>query len=205
MKNLGTVLIAAAVVAICGCATGRGSATTVATATPAASSDSAPPPIVQVREFSHSATISIVAWSRDESEYGLRSSLLRDGTLVRGEHEFYVSTYYDGVSISPYLNASYSRSSGRRNTVMTTTPEAHLLLSAGVWRDPQACIGWPMCSPLTIRGVRIPDELLRANRDSFALRFYGRANSELTITLYRDLIDPYLRKVDSVSAALRKH
>jgi hypothetical protein len=205
MKNLATGLITAAALAICACASGRGRATTAVTASSATPADSAPPPIVQVRDFSHSALVDVIAWSPDESEYGLRSSLLRDGTLVHGEHELFVSTYYESVRISPYLNASYSRSNGRRNTVMTTAPEAHLLLSAGVRRDPQACIEWPICSPLTIQAVRVPDELLRANRDSFAVRFYGRANSALIVSVYRDLIDAYLRKVDSVSAALRKH
>jgi hypothetical protein len=53
--------------------------------------------------------------------------------------------------------------------------------------------------------VRVPDSVLRANRDSLAVRFYGSAGSELIITVYRDLIDPYLATVDSLSAALRKN
>jgi len=38
-----------------------------------------------------------------------------------------------------------------------------------------------------------------------AVRFYGRAGSELIIAIHRDLIDSYLQKFDSVRAALRKN
>jgi hypothetical protein len=44
--------------------------------------------------------------------------------------------------------------------------------------------------------------MLRANRDSVAIRLYTRGGMETIVTLRRDLIDPYLAKVDSVSAAL---
>jgi len=36
------------------------------------------------------------------------------------------------------------------------------------------------------------------------VKFYGRDNRELIITVRRDLIDAYLARVDSVSATLRK-
>ena len=53
-------------------------------------------------------------------------------------------------------------------------------------------------------GVRIPDSLLRANRDSLVVTFYPRVQEPWTITLRRDLITAYLNKVDSVVAELRK-
>ena len=46
--------------------------------------------------------------------------------------------------------------------------------------------------------------MLRANRDSVSIRLYGRGGAEMIVTIRRDVIDPYLRTVDSVSAALRK-
>ena len=83
-------------------------------------------------------------------------------------------------------------------------------MSASCWRTlffatSTRAPGWPKCSPLMVRTVRVPDDLLRANRDSLAVRFYGRAGSELIIAIHRDLIDSYLQKFDSVSAALRKN
>jgi hypothetical protein len=46
--------------------------------------------------------------------------------------------------------------------------------------------------------------VLRASRDSVSLRFYDRYATEMVLTLRRDVIDPYLRTVDSVAAALRR-
>jgi hypothetical protein len=171
------------------------------------STDVAPPeeaPVVQVREYSHSPTVSVVAWTPDASAYGLRATVRRDGTLIQ-DHTLYVSTYYGNVSTSPYVSAVYLRQARGRGFVTTVVPEDMVLLSTGILRDVQACYGWPKCSPYETRGVRVHDSVLRANRDSLAVRFYGSAGSELIITVYRDLIDPYLATVDSVSAALRKH
>lgn len=49
--------------------------------------------------------------------------------------------------------------------------------------------------------VRVPDEMLRANRDSIAVRFFDN-NRDLILTLRRNLGDGYLRAVDSLSAAM---
>jgi hypothetical protein len=217
MKNLETAvglraLMLVATLMVCsGCASGAARATPAAAPRvaipPATDSANATPaaeaPIVQVRSFPHSAVVSVVAWSPDEPEYGLRASLARDGELIR-DHQLYVSTDYENVSISPYVSAVYSRASARRNFVETTAPVERVLLSAGVSRDIDACSGWPKCSPLMIRTVRVPDEFLRSNRDSLAVRFYGREGSELIIAIHRELIDPYLQKFDSVRAVLRK-
>ena len=218
MKNLEiaaglrALMLAATLMVCSACASGvtRGAPTAASlVANPqAADSANATPaaerPIVQVRSFPHSAVVTVVAWTPDEPEYGLRASLARDGALIR-DHQLYVSTDFENVSISPYVSAVYSKASARRNFVETTAPVERVLLSDGVFRDIDACAGWPQCSPLMIRTVRVPDELLRANRDSLAVRFYGRAGSELIIAIRRELIDPYLQKFDSVSAALRKN
>lgn len=47
--------------------------------------------------------------------------------------------------------------------------------------------------------------LFRDGRDSVVVKVYGRNGSESVITLRRDVIDPYLETVASVSAALRKN
>jgi hypothetical protein len=52
--------------------------------------------------------------------------------------------------------------------------------------------------------VRIPDVLLRANRDSLDVTFLGYGNRKHVLTLRRDLIDAYLSAVDSVSNELRR-
>lgn len=72
-----------------------------------------------------------------------------------------------------------------------------------VSRDPFACY-WGKCSPFETMSVRIPDELLRSNRDSLDVTFLGHDNRKLVLTLRRDLIDAYLLAVDSVSAEMRR-
>ena len=52
--------------------------------------------------------------------------------------------------------------------------------------------------------VRIPDSLLRANRDSLVVTFFPRTLDPWTITLRRELIAAYLQKVDSVVAEMNK-
>jgi hypothetical protein len=71
-------------------------------------------------------------------------------------------------------------------------------------RDPYACYYGNDCSPLTTVGVRVPDSLLRANRDSLVVTFFPRVREQWTIILRRELIAAYLTKVDSVVAELRK-
>ncbi|MFN2637563.1 MAG: hypothetical protein ABR585_11085 [Gemmatimonadaceae bacterium] len=155
-------------------------------------------PVIQVREYPHSARVLIVAWKSDENAYGLRASLRRDGALIR-DHRLYVDPFYGAVNISN-PNVWYAP----RGVVQTVSPAGQLLKSAGTSRDPYHCFYGSSCSPYETREVRVPDELLRANRDSLAVRFYGRDGKELIITLHRDLIDPYLKTVDSVAAELRK-
>jgi len=141
---------------------------------------------VQVRDYPGSPTVSVVAWNIDEDGFGLRGTLRRsDGTLVYG-HRFYISTYFEPAMRSYHL---------------ATTSSMGLEI-LGVSRDSYACF-YGRCSPMQAIGVRVPDDVLRANRDSLPIRFIGRGGRELTVTVYRDVIDAYLAKVDSLAAAIR--
>ena len=153
----------------------------------AARAEGAEQPTIEVRYFRWSPTVSIVGWDADETEYGLRAVVRRDGTLVR-DHRLYVSTYI------VYGTREFSRA---------MTPTRPLLLT-GLSRDPRPCQGGPICTPPETFGAWLPDALLRANRDSVTVRFYGRSGRELVITLRRELIDAYLHAVDSVIAELRQ-
>jgi hypothetical protein len=144
------------------------------------------PPIIELRYFSFSPTVSVVGWSGDNDWYGLRTTVRRDGSLVR-DHRLYVNTYY-----KPWMRSFYFAAVPPRGLEML-----------GVSRDPYACY-FGRCSPFEMLAVRIPDELLRANRDSVTVTFYGGSNRKMMITVHRDLIEPYLASVDSVSSALRR-
>jgi hypothetical protein len=141
---------------------------------------------VQLRYFSFSPTVSVVAWPAADAGYGLRAMVRRDGSLVR-DHSLYVGTYYEPWVRSLYLAVAPPRQFRRQ----------------GVSRDSFACY-FGKCSPFETLGIRITDEFLRANRDSVAVTLYGHDGRAVTITVRRDLIEAYLAAVDSVSAALRK-
>lgn len=149
------------------------------------------PPIVQVRDYWRSSTIAIVAWDEDAAEFGLRTSVTRSGTLVGGkrfgDHRLYVT---------PFL----SRDLG--GFKYATAAKGELLLSAGAQKDTYACFYGSTCSPMVAEGVRIPDALLRANRDSLVVTFHPSVQQPWSITLRRELIDAYLQKVDSVAAVM---
>jgi hypothetical protein len=162
-------------------------------------------PIVQVREYNRSATVNVVAWGPEDAGYGLHAMLRRDGTLVR-DHRFYVNTLYLGAGF--FRNTALTFGPGPafqgRRFIEMIAPREQLLEREGISRDVHYCFGWPRCSPFETGGARVPDSVLRASRDSVALRFYDRFNTEMILTLRRDVIDPYLRTVDSVAAVLRK-
>ena len=161
--------------------------------------------VVQVREYNRSPTVNVVAWAPDDNGYGLRAKVRRDGTLVR-DHRFYVSTFYLGAGFFRNTGATFRPSAafdGRRFIEMIA-PREQLLEREGISRDVHYCLGWPRCSPYETGGARIPDSVLRASRDSVSLKFYDRYATGMILTLRRDVIDPYLRTVDSVAVALRK-
>ena len=151
------------------------------------------PPVVQVREFWRSSVVSVVAWDNDDADFGLRTSVTRTGTLVGGlrfgDHRLYMTPLY-ARNMGGFKYAAVTR--------------GHLLLGTGWQGDPYSCYYGKECSPMVTVGVRVPDSLLRANRDSLVVTFYPRVQEPWTITLRRDLITAYLNKVDSVVAELRK-
>jgi hypothetical protein len=151
------------------------------------------PPIVQVRAFWRSSVVSVVAWDANDAAFGLRTSVNRTGELVGGlrfgDHRLYMTPLY-AHDMGGFAHAA----------VMP----GRLLLGTGVQRDPYSCFYGKDCSPMVTVGVRVPDSLLRANRDSLVVTFFPRVLDPWTITLRRELIAAYLKKVDSVVAELRK-
>jgi hypothetical protein len=163
-------------------------------ATPAAYDSAAlAPPIVQVRDYPGSSIVSIVAWDADDPSFGLRTSVTRTGELVGGvrfgDHRFYVS---------PLI---VNRMGGFAYASVT---EGKVLVRTGTQRDTYACFYGETCSPMVAEGVRLPDSVLRANRDSLTMTFFPRVLDPWSHTLRGELIAAYLEKVDSVVAAMKK-
>jgi hypothetical protein len=143
---------------------------------------------VELRSYSYSPHIEILSWTTDDTDIGLRARLRRDGTLVR-DHRLYVNTF---ASVA---------AGARFSSALTPT---RVLRLTGVSRDDKACSGGP-CLPRETFGARIPDEVLRSNRDSLPVKFHAvRTGHEIVVTLHRDLINVYLTTVDSVASALRR-
>lgn len=142
--------------------------------------------IVQVRYFSFSPTVSVLAWNR-ESDYGLRAWIRRDGSLV-GHHQIYVSTY---------------RHPSLRSLPWASIP-SRPLFTTGISGDNYACYFGKPCSPFETFGAIIRDEVLRPTRDNIPVTFYGYDGSQMIVTLNRDLIAAYLTAIDSVSTELRR-
>jgi hypothetical protein len=195
------VAAAALLLSVAGCslpAISRSLATTPVMRSQAEDSESRPgqsepPPIVQVREYWRSAVVEIVAWDPDDAAFGLRTSVTRTGKLVGGvrigDHRLYMT---------PFL----ARDMG--GFVHAASMEGQLLLGTGGQQDSYACYYGKRCSPMTTVGVRVPDSLLRANRDSLVVTFFPRVMEPWTLTLRRELIAAYLEKVDRVVADLRR-
>jgi hypothetical protein len=150
-------------------------------------------PVVQVRGFRRSAVVSVVAWDANDAAFGLRTSVSRTGRLVGGlrfgDHLLYVTPLY-ASNMGGFKYAAVTR--------------GHLLLTARPQRDYYACFYGEECSPMVTVGVGVPDSVLRANRDSLVVTFYPSLLDAWTITLRRQVIEPYLNKVDSVVAELKK-
>lgn len=151
------------------------------------------PPVVQVRGFPHSAAVSVVAWDAGDAAFGLRTSVTRsgelDGGLRFGDHRLYVTS-------------RYARDMGGFKYATDTL--GNLLLRTDAQRDVYSCFYGKDCSPMVTVGVRIPDSLLRSNRDSLVVMFFPRVGETWTISLRHALIAAYLTRVDSVAAEMRK-
>jgi hypothetical protein len=150
-------------------------------------------PVVQVREYWRSSVVTVVAWDPDDPAFGLRTSVTRTGDLVGGlrlgDHQLYMTPLY-----ARYMGGfKYA-----------AVPPGQLLLGTGAQRDPYSCFYGKNCSPMVTVGVRVPDSLLRVNRDSLVVTFYPRVQEPWTIMLRQELIAAYLKKVDSVVVELRR-
>jgi hypothetical protein len=141
---------------------------------------------VQLRYFASSPGVSVVAWLASEPHYGLRAWIRRDGTLIR-DHQLYVSTSFHPRGAFPRAAV------GGRS-----------LLMSGVGQDDFACAFPGGCTPLQTFGARLPDQLLRAVRDSIQVRFYSLDGVHIDIALQHWLTDAYLSTVDSVITELRR-
>lgn len=190
---LGAVLVAS----VAGCALpmigGRSSAAVKSTVQVAATDTvTVAPPIVQVRDFWRSSVISVVAWDADEARVGLRTEVTRNGTMVggnrSGDHRLYLTPFY------VWYMGGFAHAMAEPGKP---------LLGTGWRSDPYNCFYGRHCSPMTTVDVRLPDSLLRANRDSLVVTFLPRSREPWTITLRRALIAAYLTKVDSVVAEMR--
>ena len=188
------LLGAALVVAACSTPASRGGSAVAAPAVRAAATDTSvtKPPVVQVRAFSHSSVISVVAWDANNADIGLRTSVSRSGGGLigprLGDHSLYMHPLY-AQDMGGFKYASVSM----REILVRTREE----------RDVYSCFYGKECSPMTTVGVRVPDSILRANQDSLVVTFFPAATEPWTITLHRDLISAYLKTVDSVVAELR--
>lgn len=149
------------------------------------------PPIVQVRDFWRSSVVSVLAWEAGEARVGLRSEVSRNGALVggrRGDHLLYLTPVY------VWYMGGFAHA---------VAEPGKPLLGTGLLSDPYNCFYGSHCSPMTTIGVRLPDPLLRANRDSLVVTFLPRGRDPWAVTLRRELIAAYLTKVDSVVAEMR--
>lgn len=151
-------------------------------------------PIVQVRDYWHSAVVTVVAWDVDDPDFGIRTSITRTGKLVgglrAGDHSLYMTPYLLR-DMGGFAHAAVDPKKGE-------------LLRAGGGRDDYACYYGKTCSPMVTVGIRIPDSLLREHRDGLEVTFYPRVEDPWTLYLRRELISSYLIKVDSVVKAMRK-
>lgn len=149
-------------------------------------------PVVQVRDDSNAPTVGIVGWEAGEAEFGLRTRLRRDGSHLgearANEHRL-------------YLNTAFSEAKG--GFAIATAHTGKVLRNAGDAKDVDAC-RFGACSPNQTVGLAVPDELLRANRDSFVVTLRPRTGRSWVIRFDSSLINAYLGTIDSVAATLKK-
>lgn len=172
-------------------------------ATSAATGSSEDSITVQVRYFSHSPTVTVVAWRTHDPRYGLRTQLRTDGSLLR-EHVV-------------YLSASYH--AGMPQSLRATIPSGPLRTHKG-YRDADAC-RFGACSPEVTVGALLPDQVLRSTSEALPVTFYDGAAvrrgpsrlappdwpggpRDITLVIDRGLVAAFLAAVDSVGGELRR-
>lgn len=158
---------------------------TASRATGSAGDDDSAPAVV-VRDYWRSPAADVFGWDPEDAAFGLRAKVRTDGSLIR-DHQLYVSVY-EFINVREY----YKAVAWSKNLEFT-----------GTTRDAHACDGEQGCTPYITVGLRIPDSLLRANRDSMVVTFYTRRGDETTFAMRRDVVDAYLATVDSLKAARR--
>jgi hypothetical protein len=140
--------------------------------------------IVQVRDFPSSPTVLIVAWNATQPGFGLSYAVRRSGAPER-YHRLWVNLEWPGGR-----DASDAKGFDRPLQVSQLT-------------EAQPCFEGKCLPPATF-GARIPDAAVRAAKGNAEVKFVTSSGSEINFTVRRDLMDAYLRTVDSVVTAFKK-
>ena len=114
-------------------------------------------PIVQVRDLPNAPSIDIVGWEPGEAQFGLRTRLRRDGTLLgagRGDHRLFLSTVF--VDAKGGLNIANAHT----GKVFRKMAEE---------KDVDACRFGNVCSPGETIGLAVDD----AQRERMLRRMIG--------------------------------
>lgn len=152
---------------------------------------SAQPVIVQVREYEGATTVDIVAWEPTSPNWGLRTSVRKNGSLER-DHYIFVNTVYLGLTSAPrFVKMLEPKARGLQTTILS---------------DVHNCYQSHLCSPRSFLAARVPEDLMEDRPDSLVLVIPSprAASGEVTITIEAEVIKAYMATTDSVVAA-RKH
>ncbi|MEO7361552.1 MAG: hypothetical protein ABI120_14560 [Gemmatimonadaceae bacterium] len=147
---------------------------------------------VVVRDYWRAFSTSVVSWADDEQWQGLRSAILRDGTVAYDHVLFYSA--YAVPNVRAFQKPEWFAFSD-------ADKYGKELIYRGMSRDVNNCQGKKGCSPYLYFAARISDEVLRNSHDSLVVRVATYGGYETTIPMRGDLIKSYLAVVDSVSAA----
>lgn len=148
--------------------------------------------VIQVRDVPNANTVSVLAWSVGESNFGIRTRIGRDGKIVgegrAGDHRLYVDA------------AVADAKGGFTRAVVPPSTNLRLLNKE---KDTDAC-RFGACSPMEAYGVNLADKLLRESKGDIVVQFRPSTGDNWEYTLRRDLISAYLATVDSVAASFKK-
>ena len=193
MKSVRILLLATVASAACSVPFAGGGSSAESSTTSVAAADSIPPrPVVQAREYAQSAVINVLGWDANDAAIGLSTAVTRSGELSggrqRGDHRLYMTP----LVVEEMGGFKYASIDFR-----------HQLLPTPTERDAYACFYGRDCSPTVTLGVRVPDSLLRANKDSLVVTFFPTVLRPWKVLVPREVVNAYLKKVDSVVAAVR--
>jgi hypothetical protein len=151
----------------------------------------APVAVVEVRTHNISPVLTVVAWDADETGYGLQAVLPRNGEPLPAGSRLTDHRLYLAADL--FVEAAGPRRAEQR------TRE---LLVGGLRGEQKPCDGGN-CLPARTYGVLIPDAVLREQRDSVVVRLYTRTDREFEVVLRGQLVQGYLRTIDSVATSLQ--